>query len=216
MFRPLVAALPASIKPIVVDYPGNEPLDYDQLLPRIMNILPKSEPFMILGESFSGPLAVFAATQRPTGLAGVILCATFVTAPRRFIGPAVPYLSRPAIYHLYPFFQRLKARLGGYGTPELLELLAGTHHVVQPHVIAARVRTVFAVDAAAALKSIDLPMLYIQAAKDGVVPSRNVRVVQQIKPAIKIATIDTTHMVLQRKPADSAAAILEFAQSLSY
>jgi pimeloyl-ACP methyl ester carboxylesterase len=123
-------------------------------------------------------------------------------------------LARPALFHLYPFFQKLKARVGGYGTPELLELLADTHHIVQPHVIASRVRSVFAVDAREALRSCDLPMLYIQAARDGVVPARNVRVVQEIKPAITIATIDTTHMVLQRKPAESAAAILEFAQSI--
>jgi pimeloyl-[acyl-carrier protein] methyl ester esterase len=214
LFRPLVAALPAHIKPVVVGYPGDQPLNYQQLFPRVLDALSKTEPFIILGESFSGPLAAMVAAQHPKGLIGLILCVTFVTSPQRFVGPVVPFLSRAPAYYLYPFFQRFKARLGGYASPELLKLISDTHNIVQPHVIAARVRTVFAVDATAALRSCEVPILYLQAARDRVVPARNLRIIQQIVPNVQVARIDTTHMVLQRRPAESAEVITKFADSL--
>jgi pimeloyl-ACP methyl ester carboxylesterase len=67
LFQPLVAALPEMIKSIVVGYPGDQPLNYEQLLPQVMDALPRSDPFIILGESFSGPLAMMAAAKRPDG-----------------------------------------------------------------------------------------------------------------------------------------------------
>src|ERR1700749_187537 len=81
LFQPLLAALPPNINPIVVRYPGDRDLTYEQLLPLALNAIPKTGPFLLLGESFSGPLATMIAAQPPTNLVGLILCATFVTRP---------------------------------------------------------------------------------------------------------------------------------------
>ena len=75
LFRPLLAHLPSPLRPIVVAYPGNEKLGYDALRQRVMAALPTEEPFVILGESFSGPLALMAAAiclrrLLPGGLVG--------------------------------------------------------------------------------------------------------------------------------------------------
>ena len=37
--------------------------------------------FVVVGESFSGSLALMLATRRPVGLRGVVLCASFVRFP---------------------------------------------------------------------------------------------------------------------------------------
>src|SRR5271155_2151701 len=77
LFQPLVAALPAAIQPRIVRYPGHRHLTYHELLPLVMDALPQSGPFILLGESFGGPLATMVAAERPPGLVGLILCASF-------------------------------------------------------------------------------------------------------------------------------------------
>jgi pimeloyl-ACP methyl ester carboxylesterase len=79
LFAPLLHALGNSIESSVLRYPTAEPLGYSELLSRVRVELPKSDSFVLLGESFSGPLALMVAAEAPTGLRGVILCASFAT-----------------------------------------------------------------------------------------------------------------------------------------
>src|ERR1051325_2082913 len=81
LFRPLLDHLPPELHPLVVTYPPEEPIGYDELLPRVLDHLPTSTPFVLLGESFSGPLALMVAARSPTGLRVVIVCASFVRNP---------------------------------------------------------------------------------------------------------------------------------------
>src|SRR4051812_12496722 len=75
-FRPLLAHLPPQIRPIAVNYPPDQPLDYAQLLPLVLAALPEDQPFVLLGESFSGPLAIMAAARARR------VCAALSSAPR--------------------------------------------------------------------------------------------------------------------------------------
>jgi len=179
-----------------------------------LKALPQSDPFILLGESFSGPLAVMIAAGRPKNMVGLILCASFLTRPWRFVGPVIPILARGPVFNLYMPYKRIRARLGGYSTPERRALIEQMHKWVPPHVFASRVRMVFKVDAREALRSCEAPMLYLKAANDMVVPGRNLRVIQRIKPDIQVVTIGSSHMVLQRHPVEAAEAISAFASSL--
>lgn len=214
LFKPLVAALPAAITPTIVRYPGERHLSYQELLPLVLETIPRSDPFILLGESFSGPLAAMIAAERPKNMVGLILCASFVTRPWRFVGPAIPILARGPVFSLYMPYKRIRARLGGFSTPERRSLIEQMHKLVPPHVFASRVRMVFRVDAREALRSCEVPMLYLKAARDMVVPGRNLRVIQQIKPNIQVVTIGSSHMVLQRHPVEATEAISAFASSL--
>lgn len=84
MFAPLVEALPPGIRPLPVSYPREEPLGYRELSALVRAALPRDAPFLLLGESFSGPLALMAAAEGPPGLLGVILCASFIRSPVRW------------------------------------------------------------------------------------------------------------------------------------
>ena len=214
MYKPLIAALPAHINPILVTYPADQCLNYDDLLPRVLAMLPPADPFILFGESFSGPLALMAASHRPPNLIGVILCATFVTRPIPLIGWAVPLLARSWMFRLFPPAQKLTAIGGRYSNPELQALFAQTHTMVSPEVMAYRVRKVFQVDARDALTACNVPMLYIAAAKDRVVPAGNLRLIQRIKPDIQFITIAAPHCVPQVRPTEVAEAITHFAASL--
>src|SRR5438477_10571709 len=81
LFAPLLRALGDSMESSVLQYPADEPLGYAELLPRVRAEIPRRAPFVLLGESFSGPLALMLAAEAPAGLRGVILCASFATSP---------------------------------------------------------------------------------------------------------------------------------------
>lgn len=90
LFAPLLSRLDESLEPVVIAYPEHEQLDYGQLHQFVRARLPEGEPFVLLGESFSGPVALTLAAAAPAGLCGLILCATFMRNPMPVLGAAWP------------------------------------------------------------------------------------------------------------------------------
>jgi pimeloyl-ACP methyl ester carboxylesterase len=81
LFGPLLRILPPGLEAAVVAYPADRPCGYAELLPLVEAAVPDGGEFLILGESFSGPLASLLAARRPRRLRGVILCASFARSP---------------------------------------------------------------------------------------------------------------------------------------
>ena len=65
----------------VIEYPRDQPLGYTELESLVRSALPTDRQFILLGESFSGPIALSIAASHPVGLAGIVLCASFAKAP---------------------------------------------------------------------------------------------------------------------------------------
>jgi pimeloyl-ACP methyl ester carboxylesterase len=112
LFQPLLAHLSANLHPIVVAYPTDVPLGYDELLPLVVKALPASAPFVLLGESFSGPLALTVAALSPSRLQGVILCASFIRNPLPPATQLLGCLVRPTCFRFAPKYLRSWALLG--------------------------------------------------------------------------------------------------------
>lgn len=213
LFRPLVEHLPESLSPIVVSYPHDKELGYSELLPIVLQNLPGEEPFVLLGESFSGPLALMLAATRPAGLKAVILCATFVRNPTWVRHPWLARLVHPWAFRLYPQFSAVKALLGGYSTSELRELTREAIGAVRPEVIAHRVRSVLRVNVVDELADCPVPVLYLRGSRDLVVPSHNLREIQALLPDVHVSTLEAPHMVLQTQPAACASLIADFVRA---
>jgi pimeloyl-ACP methyl ester carboxylesterase len=85
----------------IVPYPANIPLGYDELEPLVRAALPTRGRYVLLGESFSGPLAIRIAARPPPAIIGLILCATFSSNPyphlawARRVAPFLPLKSMP-------------------------------------------------------------------------------------------------------------------------
>jgi len=210
LFQPLLKALPPGITPIVVSYPGNQVLGYSELLPLVLAELPQNEPFVLLGESFGGPLALRAAASQPTGLRAVILCASFVSCPYPFIPHWTAPLVLPMVFRAFPKFSKLKARLNGTSTAELQVLLNEALSNVSAQVLARRIREIIRLDVKPELERINVPMLYIQGTRDRVVPSLNLQNILKLKPSVQQVCIPTAHMVLQAQPAMAAGILAGF------
>jgi pimeloyl-[acyl-carrier protein] methyl ester esterase len=211
LFAPLLPHLPGHIRPIVVRFPL-EPLRYAELLPLVSAALPRDLPFVILGESFSGPLAIMVAERQPSGLCGVILDATFVENPSQLSAAIIRPFVRPFLYRLLPRW--LIARfflLGGPREPDLIQEVVNVADEVPASVIAFRVRDALAVNLAEALRRLDQPILCLRGRHDHVVvPAHNARQIARLGKDVTIRQFDTGHMVLQTQPRASAAAIVEF------
>jgi len=174
LFQPLLEALPQTISPVVHAYPGDRKLNYQDLVAMVGASLPVNEPFVLLGESFSGPIALMLAAKAPPGLRGVILCATFIRGPHWYVPRFCAPLVQSPLLGMYPAYARAKALLGGYSSASHLRTLArDAMSRVAPAVVAHRIRSVLRVDAASALRACPVPILYLQARRDRVVPARN-------------------------------------------
>ena len=213
LFRPFVRHLPQNLAPVVVSYPHDRELGYSELMPIVLQNLPRDEAFVLLGESFSGPLALMLAATRPAGLRAVVLCATFVRNPTWVRYPWLAYLVHPMAFRLYPQFSATKALLGGYSTSELRALTREAIGAVRPEVLAHRVRSVMRVNVADELMNCPVPILYLRGSRDLVVPGRNLREIQALLPNIRVSTMEAPHMVLQTQPAACARAIADFVQA---
>jgi len=214
LFEPFLAALPPTIAPIVVRYPGDRELSYAELLPFVTRAIPASGPFSLLGESFSGPLAIKVASARPAGLLGVILCATFVNSPWPILNPLIPIVARTLPFRLYFPYKMLKALIGRYSTAEYQAQLLAMRGSLRPSVMASRVRMVFRVDVREELRACGVPILYLQGSKDILVRPWNLRAIERLNSHVKVARIRSSHMILQRHPRKAVEAISSFVATL--
>jgi len=214
LFRPFLEQLPSWLGPVVVAYPGNEKLGYDALLPMVLRSLPTNEPFIILGESFSGPLALMAAATNPPGLQAVILCVTFIRNPRRPRIAWLRHLVPDFAFRLYPYFSSAKAMLGRYSTPELRESFQSAIAAVTPEVIAFRIREVIQVDVSRELLQCPVPILYLRASRDMIVPRHNAKEIAALSSDVSTVKINAPHMLLQTQPREAVAAISRFVEDI--
>jgi pimeloyl-ACP methyl ester carboxylesterase len=210
LFEPFVQALPSTLEPVVVSYPPDRALGYENLLDVVVGALPRDPPFVLLGESFSGPLALMAAARRPRGLVAVVLCASFVRSPIPWFPRALHAIVRRPLVELVPSFVRSALLLGRDATPELRAFLRRALSVVAPEVMAARARAILKVDATRALLDCSVPLLYLRAAADRMVSPESWRLIAEHRPDARLEVLPGPHMLLQTHPNEAVLAIERF------
>lgn len=209
LFEPFVAVLGKDLRVKVVSYPTTSPLGYPELESMVAAALPQEGPFMILGESFSGPIAVSLAASCSPQLKGLILCCSFVRNPRPLLSGLRPFLGLLP-YSIVPTRLLDRLLLGRFSTRALRSSLASTVARVAPFVLRARVRAVLSVNVSARLGEVRAPVLYLRASQDRVVPSANSRLVAELCPQARIVTLRAPHLLLQAVPSEAARAIETF------
>jgi pimeloyl-ACP methyl ester carboxylesterase len=166
-----------------------------------------------LGESFSGPLAVMLAAERPRGLRAVVLVATFVRRPTPRWTGLLPWrvllrLKTPGVL--------LRWLVAGRGaSPALLRQIREASGVVSRDVMAGRVREVLKVNAVRELRQVSVPILYLQGVNDRLIRPGAWRAIQRAKPEAAVARIAAPHMVLQTAPREAWEHIARLARRIS-
>jgi pimeloyl-ACP methyl ester carboxylesterase len=209
LFVEFLKALDLGTSAQVVSYPPDIPLGYDELEPLVRAALPTRGRFVILGESFSGPLAIRIAAHPPPALVGLILCVTFASNPyphlawARGLAALLPLKSLP---------RWLRAPLmWGSASPSKAprqseRAMAG----VDAAVIRRRIAALLSVDETAALAKISVPTLVLCATGDRVISrAASMRLMHGIRHAQRL-DIDGPHLLLKTRPKECAAAVLNF------
>jgi pimeloyl-ACP methyl ester carboxylesterase len=211
LFEPILHALPAMLAPAVVSYPTKERLGYRALQRRVEAALPTDRPFAIVAESFSTPLAIRIAAQRPPGLVAIVLAGAFLANPiGPWSGPA-RLLARPWLFKLaLPNLAIRRFLLEADASDSAVTQVAAAVGEVAPDVLASRLEATLTVDAVSAFESCDVPMLCIDAARERLLdPSVKAQMVR-LRPDIPHVVIDAPHLILQARPNQSAGVIERF------
>jgi pimeloyl-ACP methyl ester carboxylesterase len=218
LFEPLAQAMGRQHDAIdVVRYPGTEPLGYDELERLVRARLPGGQPFVLLGESFSGPLAISIAATPPPGLRGLILCCSFARSPKPGLALLRGGLLELSMMFMHSGLMRGPMRrmlLGRFATPRLCGLLQGSLRQVSTAVMTRRMREVQRVNVVDRLAQVRVPVMYLQAIEDRIVPGRAARTIQRALSGLRIVRLEGPHGLLQAAPVAAAQAIENFCREL--
>lgn len=208
LFAPFLQAWPGPTT--VVSLPPDPTLGYEGLQLFLESVLPVGESYVLLGESFSGPLVLRIAEAPPPGLLGIVLCVTFARYPLGSLGGLARLLARPRLLSCTPRWFLRRRLLGREESPELIALLQGALRNTSTEVIASRIRALTLVDATPALRACHLPLLLLSARADAVVPSRCTAHLLRHAAQAEWQEFPGPHLLLQTRPAAAAAAVLDF------
>jgi pimeloyl-[acyl-carrier protein] methyl ester esterase len=211
LLRPLAQRLSRDLPVQVIAYPTDRAFGYAELEALILPQLPKGR-CVVLGESFSGPIAIRLARRLPRQVAGLILASSFARHPKpRWLAACVVPLP-PA---WLPRWLLRAALLGREPAGVLAAPLGHTIAKVAPAVLARRLREVLRVEVRAELAGTRCPLLCLHGRHDRLVPPRLLRHVRKARPDARIELLEAPHMLLETRVEDAALSIERFVAALA-
>jgi len=208
-FANFVQALGADIDARIITYPTDQPLGYEELERRVRDELPQDRSFVLLGESFSGPIAIRIAAAAPSGLQGVILCGSFAKNPYPQLGWASSLAFLLPIKSL-PRWVRAPLMWGTKDKARAPLRAERAIASVDGAVVRRRIAALLTVDASESLARITVPALVIFARGDRVVPYAATRWMAARLSSAEVAAIDGPHLLLQARPQECATQVMQF------
>jgi pimeloyl-[acyl-carrier protein] methyl ester esterase len=211
LFEPFARATGPASPLTIVRYSAPELSRYVECRAVVRDQLPRKEPYVLLGESFSGPIAVSLAAESPPGLVGLILVGSFVSTPRRALSWFSGFIDMLPT-HNAPAWASDTVLFGRWATADLRARVKAAMSQVSPQAVRERLREIARVDVSSELSRVRAPILYLQASHDRLVPPSAAEQVQRIAPHAKVTQIEGPHLLLQCAPKQCAQAIREFVE----
>lgn len=194
-----------------VAYPTDQSLGYLELEQIVRGQLP-SESFVLVGESFSGPLGIRIAAHPPAGLLGLVLSTTFARSPVPALAPFSPWVrfapARPPTALLSWWL------LGRWANSALRTDLAQALRAVTPSVLRARVTAALRADVSALVPSVQVPVLQLVAGHDRLLAPSASRALGKALPHCRTVTVPGPHLLLQASASSCAQEVAAFALGL--
>jgi pimeloyl-ACP methyl ester carboxylesterase len=207
MFGPFIRELKNRFESWAISYPQSGPQDYHSLAEYVRRQIPAGEPYILLGESFAGPIVYEIAIADPEHCRAAVFVATYLTNPRPLflkILSALPavviscFVSSHLVVRLLSLSRR--APVG------VAKAIAENFAPVEPEVIRQRLKTIGGLsgDPRSLVK---IPAFYVQADKDRLVPARKLEDFKKLCPQLEVGWVEGGHFILQENPADCVAVI---------
>jgi len=212
-FRPLVRVLPPEVSPYVITYPAGGALSLTEYAHFISGQLPEDE-VVLIAESFSGLVALTLLHDRPENVRGVVFSATFAEPLHRFLICAASMIpGTPSLLKGLPASLLNHFLFGSYASKTLGSLLRELLPRLSPQILKHRAGLI-AAGYPFLNEQFDIPCLYLQAARDRVVPKRAARWFAEHFSSFELARFDAPHCLLQTKPVECAERIMEYVKTV--
>jgi len=213
-FAPLLSALSRHADATVVTYPETNISNYEALADHVVRALPTDGTYVIVAESFGGPLAVLAAARAAHKPSALVLTATFATNPVPLLGlimkTALPgfLASKPV-----PVIEAMLLQAGEHMTAlHIFEAISA----LPRDVLLSRLNAVIKCDVRKPLAALDIPMLYLQGTKDKLMPAAQAVLMQRTAKNLRVVKVERPHFVLQYEAETLVAdLILPFVRGLT-
>ena len=197
---PFARALEPEIAATSVAYPSHL-CRYEDLHDWLTPQLPDA-PFVVIAESFSGPLALRIAAELPERVAAVVLVASFDRPPRR-----VPPIFAAPVRYLPQWGRAIGwVTFGAWATVARRAALKGALAQVSKRSLARRLKSTLSLRRENTI--VPTPTLYLKASKDRLVPARHSAAMKS-RGAV-VVVVEGPHFLLQANPSDCATAIRDF------
>jgi pimeloyl-[acyl-carrier protein] methyl ester esterase len=196
LFRWFVEQLSSDVEAKIVSYPPDLRLPYEELANGIFNEIPLEKQYIIVAESYSGPMAVLLGGRAGRNLQAVVLVASFV---RSSWSPAGVWLARfvmPGLFLLRPPRWLLRfLMLDSDSSDEVLRCLEGAIASVRPEVLAGRFQHSLKVDVSGTLARCAVRTVYVLPGKDRLLGQRGLRGVLAARPDTEVMSVAGPHLL---------------------
>jgi pimeloyl-ACP methyl ester carboxylesterase len=194
----------------IIRYPADPDMGYDELSAFVLASVAHPQ-FVILGESFSGPIAIEVAASKLERVAGLVLASSFACHP---LPKMLARFSRLVNVRWAPRIAIEAMLLGAGATPALKDLLAQVLARVPGDVLQARIRFALSVDKRASLQHVTCPMLALHGRFDRIVGKGSAAQIQRIRPDCESYWLDASHMLLETSAKAAASHVADFLRAI--
>ena len=213
---PFMQALGAhGIQSEVIAYPKDQAMGYEALGDWLRPQLLRQPSFVLLGESFAGPLAVMLGTTGLTSLRGIILSTTFAHAPVPAPSALARVLQLQLPLPLPPVALLARLLFGRWRTPSLDSALRDALAGTSPSVLRARAVETLRIDVRALLPLVSTPVLCLHANEDRLLQASALRSIERgLQQPAESHLLDGPHLLLQAQPVEAAARVASWLRTL--
>jgi len=205
LFKPFIESLPSEIIVQVVSYPSDKKLGYPELVDYVLGKIPKDN-FILIGESFSGPIAYQVALKKPENLLSVVFVATFLTPPKKSLSNLTNIIPTKHLLKIpIPSVVAKKYLFGSCVSDEILDLFKNSLNTVSSRVLSFRLGEISKLKESH--EPCEIKAIYIQATNDKLVPNSSVEVFKKVCKNLTVFRIKGSHFILQTNPSACAEII---------
>jgi pimeloyl-ACP methyl ester carboxylesterase len=214
LLAPFARAARGWLEVVPVAYPPDA-VDYDAFTQAAAEVVARERgDFVLLAESFSGPVALALARRAGPALRGLVLVAALVAPPSRPLWRLVTALPLERLLGLRLPGALPAAFLLGWRPPAAARaLLDDVIATWSPTVLAGRIRQLGAIPPLG--PPLPLPALYLRPTCDLVLPSGALHAARQALPALVVRPLAGPHALLAARPDEAAARIADFVARLA-
>ncbi len=205
--------LPSSVSSQIISYPRDECLTYGETVDHIYEQLPRDRDYVLLAESFSGPVAIDIAALAPLKLKGLILVSTFCFSPltplKTLIADRLLFLlnfSAPPRFINWLLCNDMELNLS--------ERVARVVDALPTETLKSRVQSALQVDLRGALDDVEVPIMLLKASEDRLLDPSSSHTIKKYYDSAELFEVEGPHFLLQCNPEECLRAIENFLEAL--